>query len=90
MTFFKIFLALLISLIHQVDLVERNHFCEEMVVQECKEHSKGLLTAIENGNRRLVNKECEALQASNRVVTRHMESEIIVPGSSQGIRISKF
>ena len=39
-------------------------FCQTKVIEECSEHSKGLLKAIESGSGRRLAEECDSLQVS--------------------------
>ena len=64
MLFFKLLIWLLICLERTGISAERNHFCQAMVIEECSNHSKGLLRALESRNRRLLIEECHSLQAS--------------------------
>ena len=41
---------------------ERDQLCQLMMIQECLDHSLGLLEAIESGNDRVLIKECDSLQ----------------------------
>ena len=38
--------------------------CQKRVIEECSEHSKGLLKAIESGSGRRLTEECDSLQVS--------------------------
>ena len=67
MQFFNAIILLILRLMRQVILAERNHFCEAMVIQECSDNAQGLLKAIESRNQRLLIKECDALQVSHTI-----------------------
>ena len=67
MQFFNAIILLILRLMCQVILAERNHFCEAMVIQECSDNAQGLLKAIESRNQRLLIKECDALQVSHTI-----------------------
>ena len=41
---------------------ERDQLCQLTMIQECLDHSLGLLEAIESGNDHLLIKECDSLQ----------------------------
>ena len=64
MLFLSIFISVFISLELDVISAEKNLNCEAVVMQECSDHSKGLLKGLESENQLLLDKECDALQAS--------------------------
>ena len=74
MLLFYIFLPLLTFRERQVISAERNEICEAMVIQECSDHSQGLLKALEGGNQRLLIEQCAILQASDAIyAVRHVD-----------------
>ena len=49
--------------------------CQKRVIEECSEHSKGLLKAIESGSGRRLTEECDSLQVSKLVLYSNKHSK---------------
>ena len=49
--------------------------CQKTVIEECSEHSKGLLKAIESGSGRRLTEECDSLQVSKLALYSNKHSK---------------
>ena len=49
--------------------------CQKRVIEECSEHSKGLLKAIESGSGRRLTDECDSLQVSKLALYSNKHSK---------------
>ena len=49
--------------------------CQKRVIEECSEHSKGLLKAIESGSGRRLTEECDSLQVSKLALYSNKHSK---------------
>ena len=64
MVYLRFFLLLFFGLRANIISSEQEQPCQVKVIQECLDHSLGLLEAIESGNERLLIEKCDSLQVS--------------------------
>ena len=64
MVYLRFFLLLFFGLRANIISSEQDQSCQVKVIQECLDHSLGLLEAIESGNERLLIEKCDSLQVS--------------------------
>ena len=64
MVYLRFFLLLFFGFRANIISSEQDQSCQVKVIQECLDHSLGLLEAIESGNERLLIEKCDSLQVS--------------------------
>ena len=62
MVYLRFFLPLFFGLRANIISSEQDQSCQVKVIQECLDHSLGLLEAMESGNERLLIEKCDSLQ----------------------------
>ena len=78
MLFLQVFVILLIChkgkaySVYEADSIDG---CQKRVIEECSEHSKGLLKAIESGSGRRLTEECDSLQVGKLALYSNKRSK---------------